>query len=96
MIANKFAVYIMTNNRNTVIYVGRTDNLLKRIRQHKGQYKGFTSKYNVVKLVYYEIYNYKKMAIKREKQLKNLVRRKKEILINQFNPGWEDLYQEIG
>jgi putative endonuclease len=82
----------MTNQRNTVLYVGMTGNLYKRIKQHKGQYRGFTSKYNVTKLVYYEKCSDKLKAIKKEKQIKNLLRRKKEILINKTNSNWSDLY----
>ena len=85
----------MANKRNTVIYVGSTENLSKRVRQHKGQYKGFTSKYNIVKLVYYEIQKDKKVAIKREKQIKNLLRKKKIGLIERLNPKWKDLFREI-
>jgi len=85
----------MTNKRHTVLYIGSTDNLLRRAKQHKGQYKGFTAKYNVTKLVYYERHNDKKIAIKREKQIKNMLRSKKEILINKFNPGWKDLYDKL-
>ena len=86
---------MMTNKRNTVLYVGMTDNLFRRVKQHKRQNKGFTSKYNVVKLVYCEIHNDKKLAIKREKLIKNLLRKKKENLINKFNPTWRDLSEEI-
>ena len=57
--------------------------------------KGFTSKYNLNKLVYYEMLDNPNEAIKREKQLKNLVRRKKDALINQFNPNWRDLYNSL-
>ena len=85
----------MSNSRNTVLYVGMSKNLAKRISTHKNQYRGFTAKYNVVKLVYFEFYDNRKKANKREKQIKNLVRRKKEELINQFNPNWRDLSEEI-
>lgn len=85
---------MMTNKRNTVLYVGRTDKLFRRVKQHKGQYKGFTSKYNVIKLVYYETHTSKKIAIKRERQIKNLLRKKKEELINKLNPTWKELFEE--
>lgn len=86
-----YFVYIMANQRNTVIYIGMTGDLYKRIKQHKGQYRGFTSKYNVIKLVYYEKCLDKNAAIKKEKQLKNLLRSKKEKLINVVNPDWKDI-----
>jgi len=93
---NKYYVYILANKSNTVLYIGMTNNLVKRIYQHKKKFvKGFSSKYNLNKLVYYEIFNSSEGAIKREKQLKNLVRRKKNMLINQFNPDWKDLYRSI-
>jgi putative endonuclease len=96
MSENKYYVYILANKSNTVLYIGMTNNLARRIDQHKKKLvKGFSSKYNLNKLVYYEILNDPKETIKREKQLKNLVRRKKNMLINQFNPDWKDLYCSI-
>jgi putative endonuclease len=95
MISNKYAVYIITNKRNTTLYVGMTENLARRIKQHKGQHKGFTAKYNIDKLVYYEFFKDRKSVMKREKQIKNLLRKKKETLINKFNSGWKDLYPEV-
>ena len=95
MISNKYAVYIMTNKRHTVLYVGMTGDLIRRFKHHKGQYRGFTAKYNVVKLVYYELHKDKKTAFKREKQIKNLLRSKKEMLINKHNLRWRDLYDEL-
>jgi len=87
---------MLTNNNNKVLYTGITSNLSKRIHQHKNKLvKGFTSKYNINKLVYYEIFDDPENAIKREKQIKNLVRRKKNNLIKKFNPGWIDLYEDI-
>ena len=71
------------------------DNLKRRIRYHKGRYKGFTARYNVTQLVYYELHPDRKSASKRERQLKNLVRRKKEALVNKFNPNWKDLYDNL-
>ena len=82
----------MTNKNNTVIYIGVTTNLLKRVYQHKVKsYKGFTSKYNCDKLVYFEEFDDINLAISREKQLKAGNRPKKEGLIDQENPDWEDL-----
>jgi putative endonuclease len=76
--------------------MGVTSNLIKRIYQHKHKLiKGFSSRYNLNKLIYYETYDNPKTAIRREKQLKNLLRRKKGVLINKFNPEWEDFYNKI-
>ena len=85
-------VYILTNKNKTVLYIGVTSNLLKRIYQHKTKfYQGFTAKYNCNKLVYYEEYKNIVDAIKREKQLKSGNRKRKEQLINAENPNWVDL-----
>jgi len=82
----------MTNKNNTVIYIGVTSDLLKRIHQHKtGTYKGFTSKYNCDKLVYIEEFEFINRAIEREKLLKAGNRNRKEKLINLENPNWNDL-----
>lgn len=89
--------YILTNKLNTVFYSGVTDDLIKRIWEHKNQIhpRSFTAKYNVTKLVYYEIYSDPLNAIKREKQIKNLVRRKKIELIVFKNPDYKDLYDQL-
>ncbi|MEN2995281.1 MAG: GIY-YIG nuclease family protein [Thermodesulfovibrio sp.] len=88
--------YYITNKNNTVLYTGVTNDLVKRIYEHKNKLlKGFTSKYNITKLVYYEIFNDVNEAIKREKQIKGWVRSKKVKLIKGFNPLWKDLYDEI-
>jgi putative endonuclease len=88
----KSHIYIITNKNNTVLYIGVTSNLLKRVYQHKTKfYKGFTSKYNCDKLVYFEEFNDIKSAIAREKQLKAGSRKRKEELINATNPEWNDL-----
>ena len=89
--------YIMTNPGQNVLYVGVTDNLLKRAFQHKcGFYpNSFTSRYNCVCLVYYEQFYSIKKAIKREKQLKNWKRQWKLDLIKAYNPDFEDLYFEV-
>ena len=82
----------MTNKNNTVIYIGVTSNLLKRVYQHKTKaYKGFTYKYNCDMLIYFEEFNDINHAISREKQLKAGNRKKKEDLINSINPEWKDL-----
>ncbi len=89
-------VYILTNKNNTTLYVGVTSNLPKRIWEHKNKVvKGFTKKYNLDKLVYYEIYDEIVTAIEREKQLKGGSRKKKIDLINSINPNWEDLSKDF-
>ena len=91
-----YCVYIMMNKRNTVLYTGITSNLKKRIYEHKENLvEGFTKKYNIHKLVYYEAFNDVEQAILREKQIKAGSRNKKIRLINSMNPNWEDLYPEL-
>ncbi|MCF6180459.1 GIY-YIG nuclease family protein [Lutibacter sp.] len=88
----KSYVYFMTNKNNTVIYIGVTSNLIKRVYQHKTKsYKGFTNKYNCDKLVYFEEFEDINQAIIREKQLKAGNRKRKEELINIENSDWNDL-----
>ena len=88
----KSYVYFLSNKNDTVIYIGLTSNLLKRVYQHKTkEYKGFTSKYNCNKLIYFEEFSDINDAIKREKQLKSGNRKQKEKLVNEENPGWHDL-----
>ncbi|WP_317899301.1 GIY-YIG nuclease family protein [Aurantibacillus circumpalustris] len=91
------AIYIMTNSLNTTLYVGVTSNLVKRIKEHKNHLHpdSFTARYNLHKLVYYEVFHNIVDAINREKQLKAGSRRKKIDLINSINPRWNDLYAEI-
>jgi putative endonuclease len=91
-----FYVYIMTNWNRTVLYTGVTGNLVARTYQHREKMTpGFTSKYNVKRLVYYEECNDALSAIAREKQLKGGSRQKKLDLVCKFNPGWEDLYEQL-
>lgn len=91
-----FAIYILTSQRNGTLYVGVTNNLKRRVWEHKQKLaKGFTADYGVDKLVYYEVCDNAEAAIQREKQLKNLVRRKKLALIEQNNPRWEDIYYSL-
>jgi len=94
---NKYLyVYLMTNSNNTVIYTGVTNNLKSRVFQHKNKViKGFTEKYNVTKLVYYEIFDNSYNAISREKQIKAGPRKKKIDLINKVNSRWKDLYFDL-
>ena len=90
------AVYILTNYKNGTLYIGVTSNLIQRTYQHKHKIiKGFTSKYNLTKLVYYETYETMQEAIKREKQLKKWNRAWKIELIEKFNEDWNDLYKDI-
>ena len=86
----------MTNKNNGVLYTGVTSNLFKRVSEHKNKLvAGFTSSYNVTKLVYYEEYATMEEAIAREKQIKGRSRQKKIDLINSKNPEWKDLYEEF-
>ncbi len=92
----KSYVYILFNKKNGTLYTGITSNLKKRIYQHKLKvYKGFTSKYNVTNLGYYEVFNDIKAAIEREKQIKAGSRLKKILLIEKLNPYWKDLSNEL-
>jgi len=89
-------VYIMTNKYNKVLYTGVTSNLFKRVNEHKEKLiSGFSSRYNVMKLVYYEDYGTMPEAIAREKQIKGGSRQKKIDLINGKNLEWKDLYEEF-
>ena len=92
----QYYVYIITNQYNTVLYIGVTNNLVKRIYEHKQKLvDGFSKKYNLNKLVYFEITEDVNSAISREKQLKNYSRDKKDGLISTNNPDWKDLYNDI-
>ena len=91
-----FYIYAMTNSTNKVLYIGVTNNLKRRIYEHKNEIvEGFTKKYNTHKLVYYEVYADAYTAISREKQLKKWRREKKNQLINKKNPEWNDLYEKL-
>lgn len=86
----------MTNKTNNVLYTGVTSNLVKRVYEHKNKLtKGFSKKYNVKKLVYYEIFEDIENAILREKKIKGWLRIKKVNLIESFNPNWNDLYLSL-
>jgi len=96
MFQNDYYVYVTASDKKGTIYIGVTNNLEGRIWEHKNNvYKGFTSKYKVNKLVYYEVYNDIKEAIEREKQLKKWNRDWKIKLIEEDNPEWEDLYNSL-
>lgn len=93
---NNYYVYILTNKSNKVLYIGVTNNLSRRVYEHKNKLiPGFAMKYNVNKLVYYEVYDNIENAIQREKNIKKWYRKWKIELINKFNPNWEDLYYKI-
>jgi putative endonuclease len=92
----QYYVYILTNKTNKVLYIGVTNNLVRRIFEHKNKsVEGFTKKYNLSKLVYYEVTNDIYSALEREKQLKNWHRDWKINLINNFNPVWADLSENF-
>jgi putative endonuclease len=91
-----FYVYILASKRNGTLYVGVTSDLVKRVWEHKNKLaEGFTKKYVVNKLVYYEQFQEVEFAIKREKRLKNYNRKWKLELIEKLNPEWKDLYENI-
>ena len=91
-----YCVYIITNLNNTVLYTGVTGNLLGRIYHHKNKtVSSFSSKYNLSKLVYYEVFEDVKLAIFREKQIKAGNRQRKIDLINNLNPEWKDLHNYL-
>lgn len=93
----QYYIYIATNKRHTVIYVGVTNDLFRREDQHKNKINknSFTAKYNIDTVVYYEAYNDIKIAITREKQIKAGSRKKKIELIEKMNPEWKDLIKEV-
>ena len=89
-------VYIITNKQNGTLYTGVTNNLVRRIYEHKHKLlEGFSKRYNLSKLVYYECYEDERSAIAREKRLKHFKRDWKLELINNFNKNWDDLYDLI-
>ncbi len=90
-------VYILTNKNNSVLYTGVTNDLKRRVYEHKQKLvEGFTKRYNVEKLVYYEYFESVEVAIQREKQLKGGSRRKKIELVTKVNPEFKELYTELG
>jgi Predicted endonuclease containing a URI domain len=94
--SQNYYVYILASKRNGTLYIGVTQDLLKRVDLHKKELlDGFTKKYNVKKLVYYEVYQDIKDAILREKRLKKRKREWKIKLIEEKNPNWEDLYYRL-
>jgi putative endonuclease len=95
--STQYYVYTLTNKNNKVLYIGVTNDLERRIFEHKNKLvEGFTKKYNLNKLIYYEMTEDISSAIEREKQLKNWHRDWKINLINSFNPTWKDLSLDLG
>ena len=95
-VGRQYCVYIMTNKHNTVLYTGVTNNLERRVNEHKhGMGSGFAKRYSIHKLVYFEVGDNINIAIEREKQIKGGSRRKKIDLINNLNPDWRDLFDDI-
>jgi putative endonuclease len=93
---SEYYVYILASKRNGTLYIGVTNDLIRRVYEHKNDIvKGFTNKYKVHLLVYYEVCENSVSAIQREKQLKVWQRKWKIRLIEESNPEWRDLYQEI-
>ena len=93
---DQFYVYILASKRDGVLYIGMTNDLLRRVNEHRsGAVEGFTKKYNVHQLVWYEVANAAPVAIEREKQLKKWNRAWKVRLIEAKNPEWKDLYEDL-
>jgi putative endonuclease len=96
MITMSFFVYILASRRNGTLYVGMTDDLIRRAWEHKiGAVPGFTRKYGVKLLVWYEVHELRESAFQRERQLKRWNRAWKLALIERLNPGWRDLFDEL-
>ena len=92
-----YYVYILANTTGTVVYIGVTKDLIRRVYEHKHKLdpNSFTAKYDVHKLVYFESTSDVRAAIEREKQLKGWNRKRKNKLVESMNPRWEDLYESI-
>ena len=91
-----YCVYILASRKNGAIYVGITNDLVRRIYEHRTKaVRGFTSKYNITRLVWFEIYDDPISAISREKELKKWKRAWKTLLVEAQNPHWNDLYESI-
>jgi putative endonuclease len=92
----QYFVYIMTNKHHKVLYTGMTNNLVRRVYEHREKLvEGFSKRYNLTKLVYYEVAETALAAITREKQIKGGSRQDKLNLIQTMNPQWQDLYETI-
>jgi putative endonuclease len=93
---HNYYIYIISNKYNNVLYIGMTNNLLRRIYEHKNKMiDGFSKKYNLNKLVYYEYVSSIEAAISREKEIKKWRREKKNRLIEEMNPEWKDLLEGL-
>lgn len=93
---NKYYIYMITNRNNNVLYIGVTNDLKRRVFEHREKLvEGFSSKYNCCKLVWYEQTNNIESAILKEKQMKKWKREYKDNIINEMNPEWSDLYETI-
>ena len=87
-----YYIYMLTNKADTVLYIGVTNDLIRRLYEHKNELvEGFTKRYHLHKLVYFEEYSQVEYALEREKQLKKWVRAKKNALVEKNNPHWDDL-----
>ena len=96
MLDKQYYVYIIADKGNAVLYTGVTGNLIRRVYEHRQKLvEGFTKRYNVVKLVYYEVFDQIENALAREKQIKAGSRQKKLQLINSLNREWKDLYEGL-
>jgi putative endonuclease len=93
---HRYFVYILTNRHHTALYVGVTNDLVRRVHEHRTKIaSGFTTRYNVDKLVYFEETSDVVAAIAREKQIKGGSREKKIALVNAINPDWRDLFDDL-
>ena len=96
MVNKQYYVYVMASKRDGMLYIGVTSNLIKRVYEHKNDLvDGFTNKYHIHNLVYFEVAEDIRTAISREKQLKKWNRAWKEALIDKSNPEWRDLYCDL-
>ena len=92
---HNYYVYLITNKHNTVLYAGVTNDIERRIYEHKHRiFDGFTKKYNLTKVVYYEYFDQIDQAINREKEIKGWKRKRKNALVESLNPEWKDLSEE--
>ena len=93
----QYYVYLLANAANTVLYTGVTNDLLRRVHQHKAHIDpgSFTARYRVDRLVYYETHGSSEAAVAREKQIKSWSRKRKDALVAEKNPGWIDLYNAL-
>ena len=91
MASESYYIYILVNKDNNVMYIGITNNLHRRLREHRNEEtEGFTKKYHLHKLVYFEKFSSPQAAIKREKEIKGWTRKRKNDRVTQYNPKWED------